>query len=198
MHKPVFEKAYKEWFLEIKAKVHRAQLKAASNFNLVLIDLYWQLGKEIVDRQAEFKWGDNFLQRLSLDLKSSFPKINGFSRRNLYTIRQWYLFFSSTCEFVPQPVAQLPWSYQTLLISRVKDIDIVIIYAKATHKYGWSRDTLDINIKNEFHARLGSADHNFELTLPRPQSDLAKETIKDPYHFDFLGLEMDAQEREIE
>ncbi|MBW8682848.1 hypothetical protein K1Y79_00760 [Chitinophaga sp. B61] len=96
-----------------------------------------------MSRQAEFKWGDNFLQQLSTDLKASFPQVNGFSRRNLYTIRQWYLFFSQQFEFVPQPVAQLPWSYQRTLISKVKDIDIAIVYANATHKNGWSRDTLN-------------------------------------------------------
>jgi predicted nuclease of restriction endonuclease-like (RecB) superfamily len=192
------DKGYKDWFLEVKRKVQQAQLKAAVNFNIVLIELYWDLGKEIVNRQIEFKWGDNFLQQLSIDLKASFPQINGFSRRNLYTIRQWYLFFSQQFEFVPQPVAQLPWSYQRLLVSKIKDIEIAITYANATHKNSWSRDTLEANIKGNYHLRLGKADHNFELTLPKPQSDLASESIKDPYHFDFLGLEDDAQERAIE
>ena len=105
------DKLYKEWFSQIKHKVQQAQLRAVHNFNVVLIELYWDLGKEIVMRKSEFKWGDNFIQQLSVDLKASFPQINGFSRRNLYTIRQWYLFFSQQFEFVPQPVAQLPWSY---------------------------------------------------------------------------------------
>ena len=120
MEKPILDATYKQWFLEIKRKVQQAQLKTAVNANVILIELYWELGREIVARQTEFKWGDNFLQQLSADLKSSFPEINGFSRRNLYTIRQWYILFSSKYEFVPQPVAQLPWSYQTLLISSWK------------------------------------------------------------------------------
>jgi len=95
-------------------------------------------------------------------------------------------------------VAQLPWSYQRLIISKTKDIEVAILYAKATHKNHWSRESLEVNIKNSYHLRLGKADHNFEFTLPKPQSDLAAESIKDPYHFDFLGLEEDAQEREIE
>lgn len=198
MDKPVLDANYKEWFLEIKRKVQQSQLRTAVNSNIILIELYWDLGKEIVARQSEFKWGDNFLQQLSTDLKGSFPKINGFSRRNLYTIRQWYLCFSDKFEFVPQPVAQLPWTYQTLLVSKIKDIDILIQYAYAAHKNNWSRDTLEAKIKSAFHLRAGKADHNFELTLPKPQSDLAIETIKDPYHFDFLGLQEDAQEREIE
>ena len=189
---------YKEWFAEIKRKVQQAQLRAAASFNTVLIDLYWDLGKEIVNRETGFKWGDNFLQQLSADLKANFPQINGFSRRNLYTIRQWYLFFSQKFEFVPQAVAQLPWSYQRLIVSKIKDIEVAVLYAKATRKNNWSRDALEVNIKGNYHLRLGKADHNFELTLPKPQSDLAAESIKDPYHFDFLGLEEDAQEREIE
>lgn len=189
---------YKVWFAEIKRKVQQARLRAAANFNAVLIELYWDLGKEIVTRETEFKWGDNFLQQLSVDLKKNFPEINGFSRRNLYTIRQWYLIFSQKFPFVPQPVAQLPWSYQRLIISKIKDIEIAILYAHATHKNHWSRDTLEVNIKKNYHLRLGKSDHNFEVTLPKPQSDLAAESIKAPYHFDFLGLEEDAQEREIE
>ncbi|SHM45890.1 Predicted nuclease of restriction endonuclease-like (RecB) superfamily, DUF1016 family [Chitinophaga jiangningensis] len=155
-------------------------------------------GKEIISKQTKYKWGENFLEQLSVDLKKSFPQINGFSRRNLYTIRQWYSFFSQQFEFVPQPVAQLPWSYQRLLISKIKDFETVLLYARAVHKNGWSRNQLEINIKHNYHLRQGKADHNFESTLPRPQSDLAAETIKDPYHFDFLGLEENAQEREIE
>jgi predicted nuclease of restriction endonuclease-like (RecB) superfamily len=138
-----------------------------------LIDLYWDLGKEIVVRETEFKWGDNFLQQLSADLKANFPQINGFSRRNLYTIRQWYLFFSQKFEFVPQAVAQLPWSYQRLIVSKIKDIEVAVLYAKAARKNNWSRDALEVNIKGNYHLRLGKAAHNFELTLPKPQSDLA-------------------------
>lgn len=106
--------------------------------------------------------------------------------------------FSQKFEFVPQAVAQLPWSYQRLIISKIKYIELAIVYANATHKNSWSRDTLEININCSYHMRLGNSNHNFELTLPKPQSDLAAESIKDPYHFDFLGLEDDAQEREIE
>jgi predicted nuclease of restriction endonuclease-like (RecB) superfamily len=190
--------SYSEWFAEVKKKVQQAQLKAAVNFNSVLIDLYWDLGREIVGRENDFKWGDNFLLQLAFDLKANFPQIKGFSRRNLYSIRQWYLFFSQNAQIVPQAVAQLPWSYQRLIVSKIKNIDAAVIYAKATHKNNWSRDTLEANIQSNYHLRLGKADNNFKFTLPKPQSDLASESIKDPYHFDFLGLEEDAQEREIE
>ena len=176
----------------------RAQLKAAASTNLILIELYWELGREIIDRQLQFNWGDNFLEQLSTDLRHLFPEISGFSRRNLYAIRQWYLFFSAKFEIVPQPVAQLPWSYQRLIVSKVKEVETALLYADIALKNNWSRDTLEVNIKNRYHLRLGSSGHNFEHTLPKPQSDLAIETIKDPYHFDFLGLGLEAQERDIE
>jgi predicted nuclease of restriction endonuclease-like (RecB) superfamily len=99
---------------------------------------------------------------------------------------------------VHRAVAQLPWRHQVLLIQKIKNLEIILLYAKAAHKNNWSRDTLEANIISGHHLRLGKADHNFEYTLPKPQSDLAIETIKDPYHFDFLGLNTEAQERDIE
>lgn len=192
------DKAYKDWLLALKNKVQQAQLKAAASVNSILIEIYWDLGKEITSREKDFNYGENFIGKVAADLKHAFPEIKGFSRRNLYAIRQWYLFFSSHGEVVHQPVAQLPWRHQLLLIQKIKDLKIILLYANATHKNNWSRDTLEANIKSDYHLRAGNADHNFHHTLPKPLSDLALETIKDPYHFDFLGLENDAQEREIE
>lgn len=191
---------YTKWLAQLKQKVQQAQLKSASNNNKILIELYWDLGKEITLREKEFAYGENFIEKLATDLKHAFPDIKGFSRRNLYAIRQWYLFFSANGGVVQQAVAQLPWGYQLLLIQKIKDLETIILYANATHKNNWSRDTLEANIKNNYHLRTGhtTIDHNFEHTLPQPQSDLAIETIKDPYYFDFLGLGDDAQEREIE
>lgn len=198
MNTSILDAAYRQWLLQLKQKVQQAQLKAAASTNNILIELYWDLGREIVTRQEKFKWGDNFIEQLAVDLKHVFPEISGFSRRNLYSIRQWYLFFSSQFEFVPQAVAQLPWSYQRLLISKIKEVEIALLYATAAHKNNWSRNTLEANINSRYHLRLGKAAHNFEYTLPKPQSDLAIESIKDPYHFDFLGLGTEAQERDIE
>lgn len=197
-NKELMDRAYRDWLLEIKRKVQLAQLKAAASVNTVLIEIYWDLGKEITLREKDFAYGENFIGQVATDLRQEFPGIKGFSRRNLYAIRQWYLFFSRHGEVVHQPVAQLPWRHQLLLIQKFKDLEIILLYANATHKNNWSRDTLEANIKSGYHLRVGKADHNFQLTLPKPQSDLAAETIKDPYHFDFLGLDDQAKEREIE
>ena len=138
------------------------------------------------------------MEQLSIDLKLSFPEINGFSRRNLYAIRQWYLFYCEVSEFVPQPVAQIPWGHNRLLLSKVKSINEALFYCRATIENGWSREQLEIQSKNKYYQSKGKSITNFKRTLPKPQSRLASETLKSPYNFDFLGLEEDALEKEIE
>jgi predicted nuclease of restriction endonuclease-like (RecB) superfamily len=190
--------SYKAWLEAIKHRISAAQLKAAVTVNAQLMEVYWELGKEIVQKQRESNWGDAILEQLSIDLKLSFPNINGFSKRNLYAIRQWYLFFGQQFAIVPQPVAQIPWGHNRLIISKTKDIKEALFYAQATLQNGWSREQLEIQIKNNYIHSKGNAVSNFNNTLPPPQSQLAIETIRNPYNFDFLGLENDALEREIE
>ncbi|QQR98169.1 MAG: DUF1016 family protein [Sphingobacteriales bacterium] len=191
-------KQYHKWFETIKRKIKSAQLKAAVTVNTQLIELYWDLAKDIVNKQQEANWGDNVLEQLSTDLKLSFPDINGFSRRNLYAIRQWYLFYSTVFEFVPQAVAQIPWGHNRLIISKIKNTKEALFYSNATAENGWSREQLEISIKNKYYQAKGKSITNFQNTLPQLQSQLATETLKNPYNFDFLGLEDDALEREIE
>ena len=124
--------------------------------------------------------------------------MKGFSRRNLYAIRQWYLFYSAGFAIVPQPVAQIPWGHNRLIASKIKDVDAALWYASATFENGWARDILEMKIEKDEYRRIGKSLTNFPRTLPISHSGLAQETTKDPYNFDFLGLEDDAQERAIE
>jgi predicted nuclease of restriction endonuclease-like (RecB) superfamily len=192
------KKTYNLWFDELKTKIRSAQLKAALAVNSELLGVYWELGKEIVQKQKEAQWGDAILGQLSIDLKGSFPNIKGFSKRNLYAIRQWYLFYSQKFTIVPQAVAQLPWGHNRLIIAKIKDLEEALFYTQSTLSNGWARDVLEIQIKNQVYQNKGNAITNFQNTLPPPQSQLAIETIRSPYNFDFLGLEEDALEREIE
>lgn len=160
--------------------------------------MYWELAADLLEKQKEANWGDGILEQLSIDLRLSFPNVNGFSRRNLYAIRQWYLFYRSQSEFVPQAVAQIPWGHNRLIVSKIKNIEEAIFYCKSTLENGWSRDNLELAIKNNYFEAKGKSITNFEHTLPQIQSELAEETLKNPYNFDFLGLEQDALEREIE
>jgi len=190
--------SYKTWLKEIKQKIQSAQLKAAVNVNTHLLELYWELGKDIAQKQKEAKWGEAVLEQLSVDLKLAFPDIKGFSRRNLYAIKQWYMFYCDVSTIVPQVVAQIPWGHNRLIISKIKDTQEALFYCKATLYNGWSREQLEIAIQNNYFVTQGKAITNFENTLPHSQSQLAIETLKNPYNLDFLGLEDDALEKDVE
>lgn len=189
---------YKDWLNNIKQQISSAKNKVALSINEQLLQLYWSLGKEIADKSDNAKWGTKIIEKIAIDLKHEFPEIKGFSKRNLYAIKQWYLFYSQKYEFMPQAVAQIPWGHNRLIISKIKDVNAAIFYATETFQHSWNRDTLEIQISSNFIQRKGSKSNNFDNTLTVTQSNIAKQTLKDPYNFDFLGLENDAQEREIE
>jgi predicted nuclease of restriction endonuclease-like (RecB) superfamily len=128
----------------------------------------------------------------------NFRILRGFQGGIFTLVRQWYLFYSVRYSIVPQPVAQIPWGHNRLIISKIKHIDEAIWYASATIENGWPRDILELKIEKAEYTRMGKSLTNFYRTLPEAQSNLAHETMKDPYNFDFLGLENDAQERTIE
>jgi len=194
----IVDKTYRTWLKSVKQKIKSAQLKAAVSINTQLMELYWELGKDIVHKQNEANWGDAVLDQLALDLKLSFPSMGGFSRRNLYAIRQWYIFYSTENEFVPQAVAQIPWGHNRLIISKTKNTKEALFYCNATMQNGWNREQLELQIINNYYNAKGKAITNFKNTLPELQSALAIETLKNPYNFDFLELENDALELEIE
>ena len=191
-------KQYNKWLGEIKQKIRYAQLKAATSVNKQLLELYWELAKTIVEKQEMSNWGDAILEQLATDLKLHFPGMNGFSRRNLYAMRQWFKFYNSVSEFVPQVVAQIPWGHNRIIISKVKDVKAALFYCQAVLENGWNRDQLEIQIINNYYLSKGSSTTNFTQILPEIQSKLAIETLKNPYNFDFLELENDALEKEIE
>lgn len=193
-----FDKDYTIFLSELKEKVRKTQLKASIAANTIVVDFYWELGKEIVRLDSANHWGAKSIDQLANDLRLEFSEVKGFSRRNLYAIRQWYLFFSARFEFVPQAVAQLPWGHQRLIINKIKDVDIALNYATACLNNSWSRDTLEANINSNFHLRVGNSQTNFSSTLPLPHSDLAIQTIKNPYYFDFIEVTDEHSEREIE
>ena len=193
-----FDKEYRLFLSELKEKVRKTQLKASIAANTIIVDFYWELGKEIARLDTTNNWGTKLIEQLATDLRLEFSEVKGFSRRNLYAIRQWYLFFSTRFEFVPQAVAQLPWGHQRLIVNKIKDIDVALTYAVACLENSWSRDTLEANIDSNFHLRVGNSQSNFLSTLPSIHSDLANQTIKNPYYFDFIEVTDEHSEREIE
>ncbi|GHB68905.1 PDDEXK nuclease domain-containing protein [Persicitalea jodogahamensis] len=193
---------YKSWLIELKAKIRSVQLKAAIAVNSALIEFYWELGKMIEERHTGY--GSQFLDVLSKDLKSEFPEMKGLSYRNLALCRQFYLFYSSSilqqpvAEFSQQPVAQIPWGHNVLIFSKSIDIKEANFYLQQTLENNWSRDVLALQIKSRLYERQGKAITNFKHTLPSPQSELAEQTLKDPYIFDFMTMTAPYKERDIE
>ncbi len=198
MNNEIRKQDYYNWINDLKSKIHAAQTKVALSVNSQLLELYWELGKDITERQENTDWGSKFIEQTAIELKNEFPEIRGFSRRNLYAIRQWYKFYSEKYQFVPQSVAQIPWGHNRLIITKTKDIDEAEFYCYETIENGWDRDTLEIQITNKLFLKKGNATTNFVETLPASQSKLAVQALKDPYNFDFLGLQNDALERAIE
>ena len=188
---------YGDWLNSIKARVTAARQRAALAVNAELIQLYWQIGRDILEKQAQQGWGSKVIERLARDLREAFPDMRGFSSRSLMYMRAFAEAWPEA-EIVQQTAAQLPWFHLCTLLDKLKDPALRLSYAKQALAEGWSRATLERHIRNRLHERQGQAVTNFDTRLPAPHSQLAHETLKDPYLFDFLGLGDDAHEREIE
>lgn len=188
---------YAEWLVDLKGRIHSAQQRATLAVNRELIRLYWQIGHDILARQAKQGWGAKVIERLSIDLRSAFPEMKGFSRANLMYMRAFAEAWPDA-EIVQQVVGQLPWSHNLVLLTRLKNSQQRLAYAQSAMTNGWSRNVLNIHIETRLLERTGMAITNFDTRLPKPKSDLARESLKDPYRFDFLGLSREAGEREIE
>ena len=189
---------YEAFLRDLKARIGSAQVRAALAVNRELVLLYWQMGRAIDEKQQQHGWGDKVLERLASDLRSAFPGVEGFSRRNIYRMRAFYRAYPVEAEFVPQPVAQIPWGHNIWLLEKVKDNKARLWYAHQTVENGWSRAVLTHYIETQLYERQGKAITNFERVLPSPQSDLAQQLLKDPYNFDFLTLGKDAHEKHLE
>jgi predicted nuclease of restriction endonuclease-like (RecB) superfamily len=198
MEKNQINVEFANWINELKQKVHSARQKIAFSINSQLLELYWEIGRDVDYKLKTANWGSSIIEKISRELSSEFPDIKGFSKRNIYAIRQWYNFYSQKYEFVPQAVAQIPWGHNRLIISKIKDVEIAEFYSEECLKNAWDRDTLEIQIKSNYYLRIGKSANNFESTLTKYQSKLANEALKDPYNFDFLGLQEDALEKVVE
>lgn len=188
---------YIEWLSDIKSRVTAARQRTVLAANAELIQLYWQIGRDILQRKQSANWGDKVLDRLASDLRAAFPEMKGFSSRNLKYMR----YFAEHCPrqaFGQQPAAQMPWFHVVTLLTKLADTGAREWYAQRAIAEGWSRTSLELSIRNRLHERQGQAVTNFGVRLPAPHSELAHEALKDPYLFDFLGLGDKAHEREIE
>lgn len=212
---------YHELLEDLKTRVRSAQLKAAVAVNRELIQLYWDIGRLIVQRQDQEGWGKSVVEQLAADIQRAFPGIKGFSPVNVWRMRAFFLAYAEPPAILSQPVtesrkkklsqpatdsvsrppdfiADLPWGHNQVLLFKVKEPTERLWYAAKAIEHGWSRAVLTVQIETDLHGRQGKAVTNFAATLPSPQSDLAQQTLKDPYVFDFLTLSEEAHERELE
>ena len=188
---------YADWLADLKTRIHTAQQRATLAVNRELVLLYWQIGRDILARQAAQGWGAKVIERLAQDLRAAFPDMKGFSPRNLKYMRAFAEAWPDA-EFVQEVLAQLPWYHQLALLDKLPGQETRRWYAAKAIEHNWSRNVLVMQIETRLLERSGTAVTNFAASLPKPQSDLARESLKDPYRFDFLGLTDEAQEREVE
>ena len=187
---------YLEIVDNIKSNIRYAQYKAAVAANKELIMMYWNIGKIINDHKS---WGNKFIENLAQDIKLDFPDMKGFSVRNLKYMSKFAAIYDDI-EFVQTVSAQIPWSHNVAILDKVKDYDVKLWYMKQTIEHGWSHSVLIHQIESDLYGRQVLSDKvsNFENRLAEPQSELAVQTMKDPYIFDFIPFKADMLERDIE
>jgi predicted nuclease of restriction endonuclease-like (RecB) superfamily len=188
---------YAELLERLKERIRSAQVQAVVAVNRELLLLYWDIGREILHRQRQEGWGAKVIDRLGDELRRAFPAIKGLSTRNIKYMRAFAEAYPDAA-FVQQAAAQIPWFHNCVILEKVKEPATREWYVRKAIENGWSRNVLAIQIDSRLHARQGKAVTNFERTLPKPQSDLAREMLKDPYQLDFLHLREDALERVLE
>jgi len=182
---------------ELKARIQQARLRAVVVANAAMLQLYWEIGRTILARQANEGWGAKVIDRLSADLRDAFPDMSGLSPRNLRYMRDFASAWPDP-EIVQRLLPNLPWGQNVVLLDKLRDPQTRLWYAGQCVEHGWSRSILALQIERRVHERQGKALSNFALTLPPADSDMAAEVFKDPYLFDFLGTADPRREREVE
>ena len=228
IHDVNIDQEYTQWLGEVKARYRNAQIKAAYKVHVEQLAFNWQMGRDLVLRKAEERWGAGVVEQISLDLQAAFPEAKGFSVTNLKYMRQWYLFYSQNTEklaqvarelqrnenqqniirqqavgefgnqHIPFVLLSIPWGHHIEILAKCKTFDEALFYILHTASEGWSRSMLLNNIKADLFHTSGGAITNFADTLPYSQSELAQAITKETYDFGFLSLNKDYPEEELE
>ena len=223
----IADSKYVEWLGKIKQRYQRSQIKASVQINHTMLEFYWELGRDIVALKADSRWGSGVINQLSLDLRKMFPEQSGFSTRNIWDIKRWYLFYYKHTTKVRQVVAQsgdtkmqqvvaefghqfgdglqmpshfalVPWGHHIKIFSKCNTLDEALFYIAQTIANNWSRDDLEHEIKSDLYSRRTAAMTNFSETMALPQQQLAQEVLKSPYQFGFLKLKEKHDEKDLE
>lgn len=207
---------YALWLRELKERYRRAQIKAATRVNEELIKFYWSLGRDIVARDVDNKYGKGFYATLSSDLRRELPDVSGLSEKNLYYTKRFFIFYNRMAQNRPQvadnfenidyqhisnnQIFSIPWGHHRLILDRFfekNDVNAALFYIRKTVQEGWSRNILKSVLDTNLHLREGKAISSFSRLLPAADSELAQELTRDPYVFDFTGMTKPFKEREL-
>ncbi|MDD3860667.1 MAG: PDDEXK nuclease domain-containing protein [Bacteroidales bacterium] len=200
---------YQNWAFDIVNKIKQAQIRTSLKVNAEMLDLYWEIGHSIIEKQNLYGWGSKIIELLSADLQKTFTDTLGFSIRNLKYMRAFadaypeypivqVALAQNKNEFVQVPLAQITWYHHISLLTKVKNPNERAFYIIETARNEWSRDVMLLQIQGNLYERSGKAINNFGETLPDYQSDLATSIFKDPYNFGFINLSSRIKELEIE
>lgn len=193
----IIPKGYNTLLGQIKERIRSAQYEALKAVNRELIFLYWDIGKIITERQKGSTWGKSVVDFLAKDLQEEFPGIKGFSSRNIWRMRGFYMAYKESI-ILPPLVAEIGWTQNTLILEKCKDDLQREFYIRMAHKFGWTKDVLIHQIENQAYEKTLLNKTNFETTLPAKITKQAKLAVKDEYTFDFLELGEEHSEKQLE
>lgn len=178
----------------IKNEIKNTQIKTMLSANKNLIIMYFRIGKVLSENS---KYGNSFIKNISHYIRLEYPGIKGFSERNLMRMKRFYNEYKKEKK-LPQLVAHLPWGHNVVLMEKIKNIKVRKVYIEATIREGWSRSILELQIETNYHKRIGNSVNNFKKISTKLDSDLINNILKDPYIFDFITLNNNYKEKELE
>lgn len=191
------QESYKDLLTTIKEQVYKSQYEALKQVNKQLIELYWSIGKLIVEKQEQYSWGKSVVKTLSGDLQKEFVGVKGFSSQNLWYMRQFYLEYKANERLQPL-VGEISWTKHITIMSKSKDALEREFYIRMTRKYGWTKNVLIHQIEGKSYQRFLLNQTNFDTALEEKYKHQAKLAVKDSYSFDFLEMSEDYGERDME
>ena len=213
---------YVQWLSDVKKRFRESQARATVKVNTEMLEFYWSIGRDLVTLRAESRWGAGVVKQFALDMRETFPDSTGFSFSNVKYMKQWYSFYNEHVIKSQRPVglleedeheksqrpigflempeyfSHIPWGQHIDIVSRCKTLDEALFYAHQVADFGVSRPALNEKIDTQLYQAQGAALSNFDNTLPAEQIQLTQQLFKDPYHFEFLSLKQDYDEKDLE
>ena len=188
---------YSGFLIEIKTRIRRGQYQALRAANKELLDLYWDIGESIHQKQESLGWGKAVVETLASDLQSEFPGRNGFSSQNLWLMRQFYSEYRDRPKLQPL-VREISWTKNIVIMGSCKDDLEREFYLRATARFGWTKAVLQHQVDNKSYEKYLLNQTSFDQTLPPALHAQAAFAVKDHYTFDFLELAEEHSERDLE